>query len=122
MKELYEEDEDFVEIWEKCSSWQPTRDFRILDKFPLKGSLLYVPKTFLREKVIRDLHKSRLGGHFGRDKTIDSVDERYYWPQIGKDVATIRIVRFAKWLKGNLKILVCMHPCPSPKIVGKTWA
>ena len=56
LMELYKEDEDFAEIYENCSSRQPVKDFRILDLFLLKGSWLYVPETFLREKlVIRDL-------------------------------------------------------------------
>ena len=70
-------------------SRQPAQNFHILNIFLLKGRRLCVPRTSLREKVIRNLHRGRLAGHFERDKTTTSFEEKYYWPQLGKDVTTI---------------------------------
>ena len=40
----------------------------------------------VRDKILHLLHNDRLAGHFGRDKTVENVKRRFYWPGMTEDV------------------------------------
>ena len=58
-----------------------------------KGETLYqmiVPED-MRLIVFDNLHSAKTAGHFGRDRTVESLKYRYYWPGIKADIA--------RWIK-----------------------
>ena len=86
IKELYEGDEDFGHVWVKHARGQPLGDdYLMQDGYLFKNDRLCIPRSSLRDKLVRELHSSDLSGHVGRDKTIASLEARYFWPQLKRD-------------------------------------
>jgi hypothetical protein len=46
-----------------------------------------VPKA-LRKQIFDFLHGSKTGGHFGINKTVGKIKEKFYWPKLRNDVQT----------------------------------
>ncbi|GJT56285.1 transposon ty3-I gag-pol polyprotein [Tanacetum coccineum] len=86
IKELYLSDEDFGNIWMDLETKQHQGEFILLDGYLFKGNHLCIPKTSLRSQLIKEVHAGRLSAYLGRDKTIASVESRFYCPQLKRDV------------------------------------
>ena len=82
---LYLEYPNFGKAWKACivlvtldrMKWL---DFIIQDGMLFKGNQLCIPRSFMRENLIKEKHSGGLAGHFGWDKTSTLVAEHYYWP------------------------------------------
>ena len=51
-----------------------------------KGIQLCIPRSSMRLNLIKEMHSGGLAGHFGIDKTLSLLKEKYYQPQMYKDV------------------------------------
>ncbi|GKB64684.1 RNA-directed DNA polymerase [Tanacetum coccineum] len=86
IKELYASDEDFHNTWMELKTKQHRGEFLLLGGYLFKGNRLCIPTTSLTSQLIKEIHAGGLSAHLGRDKTIASVESRFYWPQLKWDV------------------------------------
>ena len=88
LKHCYDNDADFGDVYSSLLSGSKATciDFQILEGYLFYKNRLCLPRTSLRDHVIWELHGGRMGGHFGRDKTIALVKDRFFWPSLKKDV------------------------------------
>ena len=64
IKELYIDDVDFGQIYKDCENGRMEKFFKH-DGFLFKESKLCIPKSSLRELLVREAHSGGLMGHFG---------------------------------------------------------
>ncbi|RVW74853.1 Transposon Ty3-G Gag-Pol polyprotein [Vitis vinifera] len=79
LKHCYDNDADFGDVYSSLLSGSKATciDFQILEGYLFYKNRLCLPYgTSWR----------RNGGHFGRDKTIALVEDRFFWPSLKKDV------------------------------------
>ena len=117
LKQHYHTDPDFGTIHGHISigSTQEHPKYTLIDMYLFYDSRLWLPKTSIREFVILELHSGGLAGHFGRDKTIHLVEDRFFWPGLKRDVSTVvqrcRVCQLAKGHKQNTGLY---SPLPNP--------
>ena len=92
MKELHDNDPDFSEAWRECRAPNLTDHISKYDEYFIqegmlfKGIQLCIPRSSMRLNLIKEKHSGGLARHFGIDKTLSLLKEKYYWPQMYKDV------------------------------------
>jgi hypothetical protein len=59
----------------------PTDHIRTQDGRLMNGDRVYVPNDLaIQTRIMHECHDTPLGGHLGKDKTIEQVKRRFYWP------------------------------------------
>ena len=66
IKELYESDNDFSNMFITCTSGAISNDFYVFEGFFFKKNRLCIPNCSLRAVLVREAHGGSLMGHFKR--------------------------------------------------------
>ena len=117
LKNEYSACPDFGIIYNEVSNGnrQEYLDFLVENEYLFKVTKLCVPRTSFRDLLVWEMHACGLAGHFGRDKTIALVEDRFYWPSLKRDVVRIvaqcRTCQIAKAKKQNTDLYT---PLPVP--------
>ena len=74
----------------------------------------------MRLNLIKEKHRGGLARHFGIDKTLSLLKEKYYWPQMYKDVQKfVKSCGVCQIAKGVSHFTSLYPPISIPK---KTWS
>ncbi|RVW78808.1 Transposon Ty3-I Gag-Pol polyprotein [Vitis vinifera] len=121
LKHCYDNDADIGDVYSSLLSGSKATciDFQILEGYLFYKNRLCLPRTSLRDHVIWELHGGGMGGHFGQDKTIALVEDRFFWPSLKKDVwKVIKQCRACQVGKVQSKIRGYIRHLPVP---SKPW-
>ena len=84
---IYQDCPDFREYWTKLThATAEFPEYRIDAGFLFYQDRLCVPSGSTREFLIWEIHGGGLAGHFGVNKTIQTLELRYYWPRLRRDI------------------------------------
>ena len=87
LKELQHQDEEINHIMRNIQDYQ---QYFVKDNTLMKKSsppVPFVPKERIRSDVIKIYHDTPANGaHFGRNKTIQKIRKRYFWPNMIQDI------------------------------------
>eukprot|EP01018_Ginkgo_biloba_P003628 Gb_16318 [translate_table: standard] len=121
VKALYKMDEGFRRVYfyaknPVTDSGYFFGDYFLQDGYLFEGKQLCIPDSPMRENIIRELHSGGIRGHFGRDKIMALVEEKYFWPRLKKQVAKFieqcQIYQVSKGVVQNIGLYELL-PVPS---------
>lgn len=79
---------------------------------------LCIPKTSLRDQLFHDCKVVGLTAHFGRDKTIFLMEERYYCPHLRKEISiNVEKCHACQSSKGRVHNTRLYMPLPVPSTI-----
>nr|KYP34762.1 Transposon Ty3-I Gag-Pol polyprotein [Cajanus cajan] len=85
VKELYELDLDFQATYAKCLQ-KHFDGFYLLEGYLFRMGKLCISQGSIRKLLIKESHERGLMGHFGVEKNLIFLKEKFYWPHMRIDV------------------------------------
>nr|KYP59225.1 Retrovirus-related Pol polyprotein from transposon 412 family [Cajanus cajan] len=79
IKELYSNDSEFNESYTQCLA-KPQGGFYVYKGYLYKEGRICIPQGSVRKLLIKENHEGGLMGHFGVDKTLSFLKEKFFWP------------------------------------------
>jgi 5-bromo-4-chloroindolyl phosphate hydrolysis protein len=84
LRDMYVDDQDFKEAYEAAenpvlrdrSQWI---EYMIQEGFLFKGNQLCIPKSSMRDNLLKEKHSGGFVRHFGHEKTFVKLNESYFW-------------------------------------------
>jgi hypothetical protein len=88
----------------------------VQDGLLFKGNQLCIPKSSMRENLLKEKHSGGLAGHFGHEKTFAQLNSLYYWPGMRIDVKKfVNKCRICQHAKGKRQNTGLYQPLPVPE-------
>jgi hypothetical protein len=113
--QLYQGDHDFVTTYQLLGMGANVTDFHIQDGLLFHLGHLYVP-TSECQNLIWEAHYSRMGEHFGVEKSMVVLQEKFYWPKLRQDVSNyIKYCTACAIAKPTIKKQGLYTPLPTPE-------
>ena len=81
----WRQDEYFSPIYASCGL-KAQDGFYIAKGYLFKEGGLCIPQGSIRKLLVKESHEGGLMGHFGIDKTLVFLKEKFFWPHVKKDV------------------------------------
>ena len=108
--EIDDTDSELKNLWFQWESLEVKNGLLYRKWLDGRGSTVYqfLAPSQIRLLIFENLHANKTAGHFGRDRTVEHIRKRFYWPGMNSDIA--------RWVKSCDK---CAQAKPGPGL-GKS--
>src|SRR5215216_5893223 len=87
VKDLYANDPSFALPYAKCLAHTCWEKYYLKNGYLMRANKLCIPEPSLCLLLLQEAHGGGLMGHFGRDETLATLSNKYFWPKMFGDVA-----------------------------------